>query len=271
MCGTRLRVRDAMLIQRFSHEGPPTRSVQKSLDFPEEWDKFSLCNYLHEMERQIVSVFANERERLQPLLDFDEQISGNASAVFHRAAPGPSIMLFMRMFSVLRAASRVVLCGQFYEARAVMRSALECSVYANALHADGALQKVWEGRDANETSRKAARRAFQWKTLVYKLELRDAQLAARVTNVYESLIDLGAHPNPGGVMGGVEVVEVEGGFTMLATTMGGSTVQTTRAGIAELMSVHHICYDVLAEAIPERVRASGIHERALAIFAVKPN
>src|SRR5712664_2470474 len=145
-----------------THEGPDTPSISKTLPFPVDWDHFSLTSLMGELERQTVATFANARARVQPVLDVDAALIEQTPVIFDRPQKHELVgsMLFTRMFSVLRAAARLVFAGQQYEARAVLRSALECGVYGWALTTDGGLREIWQHRGDSDDARQAARDAL---------------------------------------------------------------------------------------------------------------
>jgi hypothetical protein len=176
-------------------------------------------------------------------------------------------MLFMRMFSVLRTAARLVFSGQQYEARAVLRSALECGVYGWALTADNAMRDVWQHRDDNEETRKSARNVLQWRLLKIALCNKSPQIEQQIAAIYDELIDLGAHPNHGGIVEGMfHSVDAEGN-SMHMTLFGGGNPESIMAGLEELLRVTHAGFKLLCLAMPERLARNKVDQKVAAIFS----
>lgn len=254
---------------KVTYSGPDTLSVVRKMSFPVEWEAFSLTHFCGEMERAAVATFANARQHLQPLLDIDQHLIGSAPTIFAHPKPDEraATLLFMRMFSVLRAATRLAMSGQLYESRAVMRSAVECGVYAHAMRHSHELRVAWARRDEDEETRKVARNAFSWSALMKLLRAQNEPLAGAVHHLYDKLIDLGAHPNPGGILGGVAIDEA-GDEPMALTLFGGGSYDSILEGIAELAQVFSVCVELLAQSMPERLDPLGGAERFRAMFAI---
>lgn len=251
------------------HEGADTLSVKKTLSFPNDWDQYSLTVFMDKLERQAVATFANIRIQVQPILDVDETLIKQVPTIFDRPQKHEQAgaMLFTRMFSVLRAAARLVFAGQQYEARVVLRSALECGVYGWALTTDKSLREVWQSRDDNDKTRKVARNALQWCSLKTALRNESPQIEKKIAVIYDNLIDLGAHPNPGGIVDGMfSSVDAEGS-PMLMTLFGGGTPESITAGLDELLRVTHAGFELLRLAMPERLERTGVGQKVVAIFA----
>jgi len=251
------------------HEGVDIPSIRKTLDFPKDWDQYSLTVFMDNLERSTVATFANMRSIVQPILEVDEALVVQAPAIFsypqkHEQA---SSMLFMRMFSVQRAAARLLFAGQQYEARAVLRSALECGVYGCLLTSDSELLDVWRQRDDNDFTRKAARKAFQWGSLMTALRKQSPSIETKIDALYDELIDLGAHPNPGGIVDGMFADVDADGNKMLMTLFGGGTPESIVRGLRELLSVTHAGFELIRLAMPERLMKNGVAQQVEATFA----
>jgi len=251
-----------------THEWPETPSISKTLPFPADWDHFSLTLLMGELERQMVATFANVRAQVQPVLDVDAALIQQTPAIFHQPQKHELIgsMLFTRMFSGLRAAARLVFAGQQYEARAVLRSSLECGVYGWALTTDGRLREIWRAREDSDEARQAARNALTWGRLKTPLSAQSHLLGDKVTALYDDLIDLGAHPNPGGIIDGVFKTKDAAGNTQLMTMFGDCAPESIVAGLGELLRVTHAGFELLRLAMPERMEKSGVSQKVAAIF-----
>lgn len=253
--------------ERTTYEGPDVLSIEQIKSVPHDWPNYSLTRSFDAMDGQAIATFANARALIQPIIDIDSCVVDRLPAIFDRPQQDeiPSSMLFARMFSVQRAAARLAFSGQHYEARAVLRSALECAVYGWALLSVEGVRDKWVNRDTDELSRNATRDAFQWAGLMRVLGTVAGPLSGRVHATYVSLISLGAHPNPGGVVGGTFLSE-EDGSRMLMTNFGGGSAEEMRAGFCEYMEVVRQCFDLLKLTFPQRLAAADVIAPAHAAF-----
>lgn len=107
--------------------------------------------------------------------------------------------MLQRSHSAYLAALRLELSTQFVDAYPLLRSTLEYGVYALYFrdHEDKFL--VWTERHLSADARKAARNINLRRMLDY-LESKDAEIGKQVKRLYETAIDMGAHPNPAGLL-----------------------------------------------------------------------
>lgn len=248
-----------MLLSR-TQEGKEVLSFRRTTAYPEEWGKLHLTQFLDAMESAAISTFANARPELELFIQIDEALYSQAQTLLHEPTRDELevAMLTARLFSIQRAAARLVMAGQQYEARALMRAAVECAVYAWALAHNAELRQVWVKRDEGAAQRSAARNAFQWNGLMKLLEAADAQLVAVVRAQYEELIDLGAHPNVGGVAAHAEVGRKADGTPILFTAVGGASQDQLTANLAEITKVSRATYALIKLTMPARLDKSGI-------------
>jgi hypothetical protein len=250
-------------------EGELVLSGQKVVNYPADWHQFPLTAMMTLMEQAAYATFANCRDAVQPLLEIDFLLTEDSDALLIGASglPFASVGLFMRMLLGLRAAARLVFAGQQYEARAVLRSSLECSVYAWALSCDPALGNIWVNRDSDFRTRKAARKAFGWTRLLKHLTATSPRLGHITDEVYDELIDLGAHPNPGGLIGSAWLHSAPDGSTHMWSSQGGGSPESLRSGLREQLRLTFVCFELLRISLPQRMAASGIGDKVAAIFS----
>jgi hypothetical protein len=251
-----------------THVGPDTPSISKTLPFPVDWDHYSLTSLMFALERQTVATFANARKQVQPVLDIDAALMEQTPTIFHQPQAHEVVgsMLFTRMFSVLRAAARLMFAGQQYEARAVLRSALECGMYGWSLTVDANLREIWRQRENSDAARQAARNALTWGRLKKALRVRSQPLSETVSSLYDDLIDLGAHPNPGGIVDGLFTDKDAEGKLLLMTMVGDCNPKSIISGLDELLRVTRAGFELLCLAMPERMKQTGIGPKVTAIF-----
>ncbi|GKX34551.1 MAG: hypothetical protein MnENMB40S_21690 [Rhizobiaceae bacterium MnEN-MB40S] len=91
-----------------------------------------------------------------------------------------------------------VLAGQIYESQALLRLSLEHGAYGSFIGNDVQRAVRWLKRTESESSRKAVRKEFTHRNIVNHLQTIAPVLAKQYENLYEGLIDFGAHPNESG-------------------------------------------------------------------------
>ncbi|MES2854207.1 MAG: hypothetical protein V4692_00010 [Bdellovibrionota bacterium] len=97
--------------------------------------------------------------------------------------------------SFFRASVSLILTGQPTPVYALLRIALESSLYAAMVSNDLALENVWLNRTTDATSKAACRREFSATKALEYLEAQNSVFARDCKNLYEMYIEYGAHPN----------------------------------------------------------------------------
>jgi len=107
-----------------------------------------------------------------------------------------SVVIFTAMaHSDFLAATRLALSGELPASFAVSRACIEDALYAFFLFRNPQLKKVWAARHESEEAKKRVRKEFtvirMKETLITYLE----KVGKQIELVYETTIDMGAHPN----------------------------------------------------------------------------
>ena len=105
------------------------------------------------------------------------------------------VHLLLRSHSAFRPATGNALSGQLSEAAVLGRSAIEYAAYGFYLSRKPALLATWSDRARSEIDRKAAKKAFRMAKIMGEIQGVDLELFSAFQQLYESLIDEGAHPN----------------------------------------------------------------------------
>jgi hypothetical protein len=104
-------------------------------------------------------------------------------------------LLYMRSHSAFRAAARLVMSGQIPESYVLSRSCLEYSAYSHHISKSIEAEKIWYERHVSKKSKSKNRNEFSWGNVLNTLKTSDSSLADQVSELYDGLIDYGAHPN----------------------------------------------------------------------------
>ena len=119
--------------------------------------------------------------------------------------------IFLRSQYAYKTSAGMTLAGQVAESFVMMRSCLEYAGYALAMYADPRLEntpsreEVFVNRNVDEASLKAQKAEFQVGKIRGMIAAFDEKLAANFKLLYDRSIDYGGHPNPYGVLTGMNM------------------------------------------------------------------
>lgn len=164
---------------------------------PQGWAKPKLTGYLESLWENSLAVFANKREahRVCRIDDVMAEISENWKPVSPTVDTIVPLMMFFRSHSAFRSAAALGFGGALVEGMAVLRLSLEFAGYAALIADDPGLAKPWFDRDTDPTAKKRVRDEFHGGRIKAALAKFDPQVSAAYRELYERLIQFGAHPN----------------------------------------------------------------------------
>jgi hypothetical protein len=131
-------------------------------------------------------------------------------------------------------------------------------VYAWACGFSKVHRVAWADRSKGDNERKAAKKAFQWKSLNDLLASVDAGLAVEVEKQYSEAIDFGAHPNEQGVSLSIDVTAIDGDKQTLINTIYAHGPEAIQFAVLGLLRAMHLVYRLLFFTIGDRLRILGI-------------
>ena len=111
--------------------------------------------------------------------------------------------LMIRAHSSFLAAIRLAMSGQLFESYAPLRSSIEQAWYALHIAKDRQppeRSEIWLCRNDNKASKAKCKSEFSVANVRSTHESFDSVTAKKLHQLYEMMIDLGAHPNPRGVL-----------------------------------------------------------------------
>jgi hypothetical protein len=158
-------------------------------------------------------------------------------------------VLCLRSQYAFKSAAGMALAGQEGEAFAVMRLCLEHAGYALKIFTEPTLEQVFLNRHHDDASKKAQKQAFTIGNIRQSIANFDSSLAETFQKFYDRTIDLGAHPNPAGVLNMAKIekpqADVSGGITALALTTDDLSLRhamqnTAQVGLIALLIFGHI-------------------------------
>lgn len=121
-------------------------------------------------------------------------------------------ILMIRTHSSFLAAIRLAMSGQLSESYTVLRAAIEQAWYALHISKDPQAPncaKVWLCRNDDEASKDKCKDEFKVSNVRSTHESLDFSTAEELKNLYETMIDFGAHPNQSGMLMAMSMTERE--------------------------------------------------------------
>lgn len=179
---------------------------------PPGWAEPKLTGYLESLWENSLAVFHNKREahRVCRIDDVMAEISENwkpASPTVETIVP---LMMFFRSHSAFRAAAALGFGGALVEGMTVLRLSLEFAGYAALIADDPTLALPWFDRDTDAAAKKRVRDEFHGGRIKAALTRLDPQISAAYSELYERLIQFGAHPNEKSVTSSLTIEKGDG-------------------------------------------------------------
>jgi hypothetical protein len=141
-------------------------------------------------------IFTEIQTRLQKLLENSKEL------------PFEVILLLNHSFEMFLKAGHFVLVGERHLMMATLRIALEASLYAFDMKDDADTRSLWLKRHESEASKRACRKAFSGvvERVTRKIENDHVTgFSVNTKRLYDLAIDLGAHPNIGGILKNIDI------------------------------------------------------------------
>lgn len=164
---------------------------------PALWGADALTAHLDAFRSNQFATFANKGRSTTDLISidglFDRFLNG---AVNPR--PWYPMSFMLRSHSAYRAAVSTIMGGQLYESQALMRLCLEHAAYGFYIGADQGRMERWLRRSDSDANRNAVRREFHNDKIRAKLNAEAPSLSKVYDQLYNRLIEFGAHPNEQG-------------------------------------------------------------------------
>jgi len=175
---------------------------------PPGWKKDKLSDFIDVATDNTFATFHNKKAEYELLRRVDSCFELIIPNLINTPEIIPA-MLLARAHSTYRAAARLAVSGQCPEAFSLLRTAIECSMYALRMYKHPELTEVWLNRHKDESSLKTARNEFSYGKAFTTLNATDKKHAERIDALYQRCIDFGAHPNEMSVTGNMGINELE--------------------------------------------------------------
>lgn len=178
-------------------------------DRPTGWEKPKLTEHLEHLWANSIATFANKREahRLCRIDDLLFEVASDWKGSPPNVETIVPVMMFFRAHSAFRAAAALGFGGATVEGLAVLRLCLEYAGYAALIARDPSLAEAWFDRDTDAAGKAVVRKAFTHGAIKAAIEKADPKLSSAYGELYERLIQFGAHPNEKSVTANLKIDE----------------------------------------------------------------
>jgi FAD/FMN-containing dehydrogenase len=174
---------------------------------PPGWEEPKLTAFFESLWANTVATFAQKKEahRLCCIDELMFEVASGWKGGSPTAQTIVPLMMYFRAHSAFRSAYALGMGGATVEGMAGLRQSLEFAGYAALVHDDGSLAQVWWDRDQTADSEKNVRRAFTHGAVQAAIRKSDARLADIYDDLYDRVIQFGAHPNEKSISGSLKL------------------------------------------------------------------
>lgn len=207
---------------------------------PRGWGNDELSRFLESAHVNTYATFQNMSPYYDKLSKINDLLGNAIDSTAQTGKPVSSILLLRAHASYL-AAVRLGLATQACESFMAQRGALEAALYSEFISNDKEAGTKWLNRNDSDVALGEMKREFRIGPIMNDLETRDPRVGGAVRILYEITINWGAHPNPQGVMG---TLEVDGDAKEFSIELQYLTTKTEQIELA-LMSTARVGIGVL--------------------------
>jgi hypothetical protein len=231
---------------------------QMTIKDPPNWGNDSLSSFIKAGYENSFATFVNMKQDYNKLNKIDSLFE-KAIGYLHNSPEWFIGFFLLRSHSTYLGAVRLSMSTQVYESYMVLRGCLEAALYGFLISKDTSAKEIWVERHDNDHTLKKMKKTFQIGSIFSLLEKADDKVYQGIKALYDRTIDLGAHPNPQGVMATLEINEDEEqiGFHMGYLTKDPLQIRlalrtTAQVGVGALLLFRNI--------FPERFEITGLSD-----------
>jgi FAD/FMN-containing dehydrogenase len=174
---------------------------------PPGWDQPKLTGFFETLWANTVATFARKTEahRLCRIDELMFEVASDWKGGSPTAETIVPLLMYFRAHSAFRCACALGMGGATVEAMGALRQVLEFAGYAALIHRSQSLAHVWWDRDQSADAEKNVRRAFTHGAVREAVRATHAQLADIYDELYDRVIQFGAHPNEKSISGSLKL------------------------------------------------------------------
>jgi len=163
---------------------------------PQGWGKDPLSSEIDLVEGNIYSAFHSQRKVFDSLVNVQEIFQKLRKPLGRLTSKEGVTFLFLSMsYGAYLGAVRLALGGQLAPSYMVMRGCLENALYAFRIYKNPGLFKIYADRHKGNSEKRKSRNKFNLAVIFDELNKHCPEIGVPAKDLYDSTIDLGAHPN----------------------------------------------------------------------------
>lgn len=190
---------------------------------PPGWATDSLSRFIEDARQNTLATFNNLKVQYNLLKDIHLIFNKIVSHINGTHDWFASFFL-VRSHASFLGGVRLALSGQVPEAYMVLRGCIESALYGLYLSRNAASRETWLRRNDDEPSKKKVRREFTIRQLLDSLKSINQETHKVASVLYETTIDLGAHPNEKAFLSVMKQTKDEGRITFDTAYLLGNTL-----------------------------------------------
>lgn len=148
--------------------------------------------------------------------------------------------------------------GQSPDVYPLLRTMLECALYAWYINQEPSRINIWFERIRNTDARKRMRKEFTLAAILNELEKVDAAMFKVVKETYEFHIDFGAHPNVSSVISGMRMKEENGSTLVDCPLIHSLEMGSYHLALKEIASAAIGVLAIFRSMYPEKFKREGL-------------
>ena len=239
--------------------------VHRDLIAPPKWQEDALSHFFEAAHRNQWATFARKPEQFALLSKLDACFEKVANGLINPQNKLAALM-FLRCHAYYRSACQNAVAGQVVETFVMIRACLECAGYSLHMSKASGADLIWLSRHDGDAEMKAAKDVFKVAKVRATISSCNRKAGEVFDLLYQTSIDLGAHPNERAVTGSMDIVECGDRVEMRQIYMHGDGIQldyalksAARAGVCAL--------EILQEVFAARFEILGVRSELLTLRA----
>jgi len=224
---------------------------------PLNWGNDPLSEFIKGAYENTFATFVNMKPEFKKLCLIDAKFRKGIDYL-HNTPDWFTGFFLLRAHSCYLGAARLSMSAQVFETYMVLRGCLESALYGFFVAKDPTAKKVWLNRNENELTLRLMKKTFRVGAIYSLLKNTEVRVYNAIHELYDRTIAYGAHPNPNGVFGTLEVREDEQDIHFQMNYLTNDPVQlrlalktTAQIGVGALLLFRYV--------FPERFEITGLY------------
>lgn len=230
-------------------------------DSPPGWGQDALTEFMSVTYQNRFATFANKKDWFDRLIGIDGCFMTISDGWINPSNIISASLLF-RCHASFRAACEHATAGQVTEAFPQLRACLECAGYALHIYKNAGTDKIWLKRQDSDAAMGAVISEFKQGNIRATIQAANRHAAKRYHDLYQTTIDLGAHPNERSVTGNLRIID-QGDSKKLQQVYLHSDGLPLMHALKTTAQVGVCSLEILQEAFAARFELLGVHAEIL--------